>query len=64
MPRGNIVPCCNIAVKKPETIIPAETEILGEVQRRGSESSVDMIEGSLKFVERYGLFVCHSFCGC
>ena len=58
---GNIPQSCKVAVKEP-VVIPPESKklILGEVQRRGSEGPVNMAQGSTKFVERYGLFVCHS----
>ena len=57
----NVPHCCKVALKEP-VIIPPESEmlILGVVQRRGSERPVNMIQGSAKFVERYGLFVCCS----
>ena len=58
---GNNPQSCKVAVKEP-VIIPPESEklILGQVQRRGSEGPVNMVQGSAKFVGRYGLFVCHS----
>ena len=58
---GNNPQSCKVAIKEP-VVIPPESEklILGEVQRRGSEGPVNMVQGSAKFVERYGLFVCHS----
>ena len=59
--QGNVPQCCKVAVKEPVIIPPvSEMLILGVVQRSGSEGPVNMIQGSSKFVERYGLFVCYS----
>ena len=50
--------CCRVSVKE-NTTIPAKHEkiILGRVHRRGNESHTNVLEGTAKFTERYGLMI-------
>ena len=50
--------CCKVSVKE-KTTIPAKHEkiILGRVHRRGNESHTNVLEGTAKFTERYGLLI-------
>ena len=50
--------CCQVSVKE-NTTIPAKHKkiILGWVHRRGNESHTNVLEGSAKFTERYGLLI-------
>ena len=50
--------CCRISVKK-DVIIPANHEKLieGICHRRGTESRLNVIEGTQKFAEKYGLMI-------
>ena len=50
--------CCRVSVKE-NTTIPAKHEkiILGQVHRRGNESHTNVLEGTAKFTERYGLMI-------
>ena len=53
--------CCKITIKE-DVLIPPATEMLipGVIHRRGCDSHVNLVQGSQRFVEKYGILLCHS----